>query len=138
MEESRRSALKKLGLTTGAVWAAPAISSLIVPSHAAATSISSSSSVVVEYLGVIEDKPRGSLIVNFGELGLEPSSVNVSIGGESITAGVPFTDQGTGETTFSLTDENTPVVLSEGATFLVILGGNDRYTGTVVLAKRQG
>jgi len=38
MEESRRSALKKLGLTTGAVWAAPVVTSLIVPKHAAATS----------------------------------------------------------------------------------------------------
>ena len=136
MEESRRSALKKLGLTTGAVWAAPAISSLIVPSHAAATSISSSSSVVVEYVGVIEDKPRGSLVINYGDLGLTPGAVGVSIDGESLTVGQPFTNQGTGETSYQLTDDNSPEVLSAGATFLVILGGTNRYTGTVVLAKR--
>ena len=40
MEESRRSALKKVGLATGAVWAAPAVTSLVVPRHASATSVS--------------------------------------------------------------------------------------------------
>ena len=41
--ESRRSALKKLGLGTGAVYVAPAVTALVVPKHATATSTSSSS-----------------------------------------------------------------------------------------------
>ena len=43
VNEGRRSALKKLGLTTGAVYVAPAVTALVVPQHATATSSSSSS-----------------------------------------------------------------------------------------------
>jgi hypothetical protein len=44
VNESRRSALKKLGLGTSAVYVAPAVTALVVPQHATATSSSSSSS----------------------------------------------------------------------------------------------
>ena len=40
VNEGRRSALKKLGLTTGAVYVAPAVTALVVPQHATATSSS--------------------------------------------------------------------------------------------------
>ena len=43
VNEGRRSALKKLGLTTGAVYVAPAVTALVVPQHATATSSSGSS-----------------------------------------------------------------------------------------------
>jgi len=38
--ESRRDALKKLGLGAGAVYVAPAVTALVVPRHASATSVS--------------------------------------------------------------------------------------------------
>lgn len=43
INEGRRSALKKLGLGTGAVYVAPAVTALVVPRHATATSSSGSS-----------------------------------------------------------------------------------------------
>ena len=42
--DTRRSALKKLGITSGAAWIAPTVATLVVPKHATATSSSSSSS----------------------------------------------------------------------------------------------
>ena len=47
MDQSRRDALKKLGIGTGAAWAAPAVTVLVVPQHAHATSSSSSSASAV-------------------------------------------------------------------------------------------
>ena len=41
--DTRRSALKKLGITSGAAWIAPTVATLVVPKHATATSSSSSS-----------------------------------------------------------------------------------------------
>lgn len=40
---SRREALKKLGLTSTAVWVTPSVAALVVPTHATATSSSGSS-----------------------------------------------------------------------------------------------
>ena len=45
--DTRRSALKKLGLGTGAVYVAPAVTALVVPQHATATSSSATSSSVL-------------------------------------------------------------------------------------------
>ena len=44
MTQSRRDALKKLGIGTGVAWSAPAVTALVVPQHATAASSSSSSS----------------------------------------------------------------------------------------------
>ena len=41
--DTRRAALKKLGITSGAAWVAPTVATLVVPKHATATSTSSSS-----------------------------------------------------------------------------------------------
>lgn len=42
VNKSRREALKKLGIGTGVAWAAPAVTVLVVPTHAQATSSSAS------------------------------------------------------------------------------------------------
>ena len=44
MDQSRRNALKKLGVGTSVAWAAPAVTVLVVPQHAHATSSSGSGS----------------------------------------------------------------------------------------------
>ena len=44
---TRRSALKKLGITSGAAWIAPTVATLVVPKHATATSSSATSSSVL-------------------------------------------------------------------------------------------
>lgn len=81
MDQSRREALKKLGIGTGVAWAAPAVTVLVVPTHAQATSSSGGSTVyTIAYLdnsgnadGTYTFQPSNALSV--GDSGTAPITV---------------------------------------------------------------
>jgi hypothetical protein len=79
MNESRRDALKKLGLTTGAVWAAPAVTSLVVPRHASATSTAN------VFDGTLELYPVGEVFSNLLITSETVEAESVSLVGGDIT-----------------------------------------------------
>lgn len=132
MNDSRRKALKKLGLTSGAIWAAPVVTGLVVPQHATATSVSGGSGVdFTSMISVELISPPGVTsnvaIVVSSATDYSGLTASLSIGGVSATfdrvsfvPGPDFTQW-----------EFTAVSVSSGNSYSAVVDGSP-YTGTVV------
>jgi hypothetical protein len=131
--ESRRNAIKKLGITSGAAWVAPAVTALVVPKHASATSVSASgSSDFSSILSVSTISPPGVTtnvaLVLSSATDYSGLTASLSIGGAPATLdAVSFTPAGP----MSMTQwEFTASSVTVGDTYSAVVDGRT-YTGTV-------
>ena len=141
VNKGRRSALKKLGLTTGAVYVAPAVTALVVPQHATATSSSSggttptSTSTVDTFatngITIQEWKTHGlgfTYILTVSTTGLDLTSATVTIGGVSYG-----TLSSMGGNWFSMNPTNDGSMVA-GNSYQIVLGkSGSNYTKTATL-----
>ena len=127
VNEGRRSALKKLGLGTGAVYVAPAVTALVVPQHATATSSSGSSSTS---LVIVSQPISGFIDIQFDSSLNYSSSNTVTITVNGTVVNTTYSQQySNGDVNFVNSSGSAPTLVS-GTTYVVTVDSTTTYNVT--------
>ena len=136
--DTRRSALKKLGLGTGAVYVAPAVTALMVPQHATATSTTSGATTaaitVFRYVLVNTLSSSESNMLTVGIDTSVLSSVNSSTAVTAFGQTIPYAGNYGAILFFKKTI--TPAPFSSSGSYQVTIAGTNYTTAGTYIASQ--